>query len=224
MGDPTEALARIDALIAAHEPNAHLLFLRGRASAAAGKWEQALRSYQKTLELEPDYASVNRLVDDVVDRFSAGDDEQRARAQKILLQGLSTAEGNRRLSAIARMGDGASLRRRARAALEENGRFDDLDAWNKASIKLRFATGCDEHSRRIEAIVAADDPRGLEVLRYYDERPRDGCGTFNQEDCYGCIRDELAEAIAALEPKAPKAPKATKDDSDSEDAKAPDAN
>ena len=68
------------------------------------------------------------------------------------------------------------------------------------AVELRAATGCEAHAEQIEAIAEAGNPAGLEVLRIYDRMPRDGCGgVFKNKDCYGCIRDDLAEAIERLE-------------------------
>ncbi len=198
-GDANDAIARLDKLIKKHGPNAHLFFLQARANAVVGDWKKALQFYQKALEREPRYASEDRLVDDVVDRYESGDDNQVALAQKILLDQLPPAVGDRRLSALARMGDGFTVRRRAREALEKSGRLAKLEPWNRASIALRFAHGCSEHRQQIEAIVKAGDARGLQVLRYYDHQPRTGCGAFDRHDCYGCIRKDLAKAISTLQ-------------------------
>jgi serine/threonine-protein kinase len=198
-GDAAKAVEHLDTLIASHGPDAHLVFLKGRASATVGDWEAALEHYHQALELEPRYASEDRLIDDVVARFSSGNDDQVELAKTILLDQVPEAVTDRRLGALAMLGDGGSTRRRAKDALEESRRFDELDDWMRASIGLRFANGCSEHREYIDALVATEDPRALRILRFYDRQPPNGCGTFNRKDCYGCIRKDLAEAISALE-------------------------
>ncbi|QDG50368.1 serine/threonine protein kinase [Persicimonas caeni] len=200
-GDATKAVERLDKLDERHGPSAHLSFLQGRANAIVGDWTAALENYRTALELDGRYASEDRLVDDVVARYTSENDAQVELSEQILLEQLPEAVGTRRLSALARLGDTSAVRRRAKEALETSGRYDALPKWNRASIELRFAHGCDSHREQIDALVEAGDPRGLEVLRYYDRQPRSGCGTFKQSDCYGCIRKDLAEAISALEAK-----------------------
>jgi serine/threonine-protein kinase len=198
-GNASEAIEQLDALTKTHGPKAHLVFLKGRAHAIDGDWKAALEHYLEALELEPRYASEDRLVDDVVDRFSSEHDEQVELAETILLEQLPERAADRRLAALAMLGDSSSARRRAKDALSDSGRLDGLEPWARASIGLRFASGCDAHREYIEAIVGADDERGLTVLRFYDRQPKNGCGTFNTDDCYGCIRNDLAEAITTLE-------------------------
>ncbi|MFW6058097.1 MAG: protein kinase domain-containing protein, partial [Persicimonas sp.] len=194
-GDAGEAVVRLEGLAEQDADNAHLKFLLGRAHAVAGDWTAALEHYEHALDLEPRYASEDRLLDDVVARFSSSDEEQAERARRILLDKLPRQVSDRRLSALARLGDSSKMRRQAREMLEESGRFEELEAWNRASIELRFARGCDAHREQIDALVDTGDPRSLEILRFYDRQPKTGCGSFNSTDCYGCIRKDLAEAI-----------------------------
>lgn len=219
MGDAEETVARLEKLGEQHPENPHLSFLLSRAHAVVGDWREALEYYDETLTREPRYASEDRLVDDVVDRFESGQEEQVEVAEKILLDKLPEEVANRRLSALARLGEGGAVRKRARELLEESGRFEELDAWNRASIELRFARGCEAHREQIEAITEAGDPRGLEVLRFYDRQPRSGCGTFDRNDCYGCIREDLDKAISSLEQTAdPTASAKTDVDTESSDS------
>lgn len=198
MGDADAALAELNALTAEYGDDAHLQFLRARASMMDENSQAALSAYQQALALDPRYASVQRVVDDVLEQFRSGEQDSHELAEDILLHSMPRAETNLYLSEIARMGRGSSLRRRAKSALEKDGRIEELEAWNQASIELRFAQGCTAHRDAIKKIVAAGDSRGLEVLHYYDERPRTGCGRLKREDCFGCIRKDLTEAIEAL--------------------------
>ena len=198
MGDPDGALGRIDALRAEHGDHAHLHFLSARAHMMNEQPESALESYRHAISAEPRYASVRRVLDDLLEQFRAGSPDAQALAEELLIHTIPAPQANQYLSEMARMGEGSSLRSRARSALEKAGRLDKLDAWNQASIELRFAQGCSAHRDAIEKIVSAADPRGLEVLYYYDERPPSGCGRNKREDCYGCIRKDLEDAILAL--------------------------
>lgn len=198
MGDPEGALARIDALRAEHGEHAHLHFLSARAHMMNEQPAIALEHYRQAIDAEPRYASVRRVIDDLLEQFRAGSPDAQAIAEELLIHTIPAPQSNQYLSQMARMGEGSSLRSRARGALEKAGRLDELDAWNQASIELRFAQGCSAHRDAIEKIVQAADPRGLEVLYYYDERPTTGCGRNKREDCYGCIRQDLEDAIFAL--------------------------
>lgn len=203
MGNTEHAIERLRELIDEHEPNPHLYFLHGRANAGAEDWTPALLSYQRALEIEPDYAASERLIDDLLEPFRVAEDEDAALAQKLLIEHVPLEEANRHLSLLARLGENAAVRKRAYEALSEHERLGDLEDWNRASIELRFANGCNDHRRRIQEIVDTQNPRGLEVLRYYQAYRRTGCGQGNRQDCYGCIRKDIDEAILAIEENLP---------------------
>ena len=64
---------------------------------------------------------------------------------------------------------------------------------------LRSASRCTERKEVVVRLKALGDERALPTLRWFDRQPRRGCGFIKLEDCYGCMRTELKEAIEALE-------------------------
>jgi eukaryotic-like serine/threonine-protein kinase len=67
---------------------------------------------------------------------------------------------------------------------------------------LEAAKGCRERTEAIRVIRETGDKRTLPTLRYLSRMPKHGCGFLNLEDCNGCIRDDLDEAIQSIEDRA----------------------
>ncbi|MFW5966978.1 MAG: serine/threonine protein kinase [Persicimonas sp.] len=197
-GETSAAIEHLEEAAEKEGDDPHLAYLSGRAHLEDGEVGEALDAYAEALEGEPRYASEDRLVEDLVAIIVDGNEEASADAVEVLLEGLPEEVANARLSEIAQLGEGKA-RDRAVDALEGSGRIEALEPYERASIELRAASGCEEHRERIEELVEMQDPRALEVLRFYDEQPESGCGSMGREDCYGCIRGDLGDAIEELE-------------------------
>ena len=206
-GEHTEALGKLEELgdsgkKAKKSPHYH--YYLGIAYAAEDKAIDSLDAYTEAIEIEPRYASDKRLIESALDALESKDDEVEERA-KTLLKGplLETTP-----IPLARMAydPGASRgRKRARALLEETGKFETLPEWRKDAIKLRLDKGCQLRGEAVERLGESQDARALGPLREYARKPKRGCGKRDREDCYGCIRDELSEAISKLEARFPDA-------------------
>ncbi|MGM0558664.1 MAG: serine/threonine protein kinase [Myxococcota bacterium] len=199
-GSIEDAVGQLESLRARTGPNPHLAFLLGRAYAQTGQWDQALEQYEYALAEESRYASEERLIADLKTRLASGEEASREAAKKIVLSELPAELANDVLGDLAWSAKSRSTREDIQATLESTGRMESLDPWHTYAMELRAAKGCKEHAKWIEKLANSGDPDALAPLRFYAAKPTRGCGTFNSKDCYGCIRDDLDEAIQKLEP------------------------
>jgi hypothetical protein len=63
---------------------------------------------------------------------------------------------------------------------------------------LDKAASCANKRLVIEQMEADGDPRVLPALRRLSAIRRRGCGFFNGQDCFGCMRETLARTISRL--------------------------
>ena len=203
-GEHTEALAKLGKLGEKPRKSPHYHYYLGIAYSAEDKDVESLDAYAEAITLEPRYAMDKRLIESALDALSSKDDEVEARAKKLLTGPLLETTS----IPLARMAyDPGSNRgrKRARALLEETGKFDTLPPWRQDAIKLRLDVGCKPRGEAVERLGDAETPRALGPLREYARKPKRGCGRRDREDCYGCIRDEISEAIDKLEARFPDA-------------------
>jgi hypothetical protein len=76
-----------------------------------------------------------------------------------------------------------------------------LPVYLKNIATLEAAKGCRERKQAISAIEKAGDKRALPSLRYLSRASKTGCGFLGLEDCFGCIRADVKDAIYAIEDK-----------------------
>ena len=204
-GDVEDAVSQLESLRARTGPNPHLAFLLGRAYADSGKWDKALAKYEFALAEDPRYASEDRLLEDIGAQLASDDASIRERAEGIVLSEIPGPVANDMLADLAWSAKDKAVRDGVRNTLESTGRIDALEDWQTFAMELRGAKGCKEHAKWIEKLAKTSNPAALAPLRFYAAKPKRGCGAFNAKDCYGCIRDDLAEAIETLEPLEKKA-------------------
>jgi serine/threonine-protein kinase len=86
----------------------------------------------------------------------------------------------------------------ARAVLAHEPR-DEVPELAVALAELERATSCNNKKEQLARLVRLGDPRALPALERIDAAPRNGCRRmFRRFDCYGCMRDELTQAIETL--------------------------
>lgn len=195
--DRVEAAGALDALPDSPS-SAHGAYLAGRAHIMRGERERALQAYRRTVEADSSYFADDELLDDLL-QLARRDGDVGERATSL----ISSYMGNRyllgHLGQRAYLADRDSDQQRAFDLLDEHGGLFELPNWMRASIAMRQASDCDAWQRQIDRLVAIGEPRGAEVLQWYDDRPPRGCGFLKSKDCYSCIRDRLPPAIDALE-------------------------
>ncbi len=197
-GEDRRALESLETLERDVYPdNPHLAYLLGRLHVESGHGAKGFNDYIQAVDLEADYIVDERLLADAIAAF--GDDEaMRATAFELLQPHLDRPVVRRRLGRAAWRHEAADIREEMRALLTSEGWMETLPAWLQQSIALRQAQGCEAHRRRIDALVELGDPKGLRVLTFYRDLPKSGCGTLGTSDCFGCVRDDIREAIEAL--------------------------
>ncbi len=180
--------------------SAHLAFLLGQARIDTGSWSSGLEAYRVALSRDSRYLLEPTLLGDVLYARGSSNDDLGEQARAMLDEHLSGTTAAWAVAKIA-WGSGSSRRRKqARDVLEAYGLMGELPNVQRLSVELRHAGACEEHRKYIDRLVAEGDPEGLGVLRALEKVPRRGCGFMNTKDCYGCIRDEISEAIETLEP------------------------
>ena len=63
--------------------------------------------------------------------------------------------------------------------------------------QLEDESGCDGRREIVVALGAIGDPRAIPALERLDHNRR-GCGFFRSQDCYPCLRTQLAHALTVL--------------------------
>jgi len=204
-GNPGRAAEQLEEIEQEHAANPHMQFLLGQTHAAAGDWKAALTHYERAIRNRAEYTSDPALLEDVVFALGGTDEKVSRAARDILQTSIERPEVRKRIARAAWHAESRQIRQRARDLLTSADVLDQLSEWRRHAIELRRAEGdgCEEHRRHIRKLAAAGAPEGLEVLRIYDRKPRSGCGHFGNKDCYGCVRDDIAEAIETLEPESP---------------------
>ena len=71
---------------------------------------------------------------------------------------------------------------------------------------LDKAASCANKRLVIEQMAADGDTRVLPALRRVSALRRRGCGFFNSQDCFACLRETLARTISRLGSAPPPAP------------------
>ena len=179
----------------------HRAYLLGRAYADIEEWERSVEHLKAALTLQPSYIQDETLVEGMVEALATVEGEAVEEAREVLAKRVDRPTVREILGRTAWRNGSTRARRRARSILEENDALEALPEWVYHSIALRHSRGCEAHAEQIDKLVELGDPRGLEVLHVYDGFRRTGCGRFEKEDCFGCIRDDIAEAIEALSDK-----------------------
>jgi serine/threonine-protein kinase len=64
---------------------------------------------------------------------------------------------------------------------------------------FELASECKERKALISQLGDLGDPRALSPLRRISDTPRRGCGLLRLNDCLGCVRRDLDEAIGKLD-------------------------
>ena len=184
----------MDDLIDEHPDDAHLHFLSLKHRIESDHFEpDIVDEARELLAMDERYKNDDHLVDTLVARARAGDDE----ARQFLLDHPSDV-ARLHIGDIAFRHDQSSHRLWAQNWLDDGAHMEELPDWMRHSIELRKAHGCQEHRDQIEALVATGADEALDIIEIYRAKPTRGCGTLRRRDCYDCIRDDLDDATEAL--------------------------
>lgn len=203
-GDNEGALALLENARPENEDNPHFYYYLALTHDNLKHRTEVFHALEKTFELDPRYRDDPRCVSELIDGLQSSSPEDRARAGQLITPRALT----RMTPELARRtyhDSGPKNRRRLMTYMQESGSFDKLLDWQQAKLELKVIQGCKPRRQAIERLGQANDPRALEPLLEYSDKPKKGCGKRKRDDCYGCIRDDLADAIDALSAKFPDA-------------------
>jgi hypothetical protein len=102
--------------------------------------------------------------------------------------------------AFDRMVEGLTRDERVEAASEllAHQPIDQVPAYVRRMAYLQIGKHCAEKRDEVLALRELGDARALPLLMQLAARPREGCGRKHREDCLGCLRNELDEAVHTL--------------------------
>ena len=205
-GDHSEAREMLEKMAPGLENNPHFHYYMGLAQDADKKHDEALASFEKAIELEPRYNQDEKLAEVVIEAFDRKKTREKASA---MLDGELLEAATPQLAKLASDDSSKKTREAAIKLLKTKKRWESLAPWRQHTIEFKNTTGCANRREVIVKLEKDKDPRALDVLREFSDKPKRGCGLLKNKDCYSCIRDELARAIKTLEKAHPdyKSPK-----------------
>ncbi|MCB9752583.1 MAG: serine/threonine protein kinase [Myxococcales bacterium] len=114
-----------------------------------------------------------------------GEAKEQGELPKALKSAFETVSGSR--------SDG----RRKKAAKEilKHEPQDEVPEVARLVAELQMAEACSAKKVIVEKLAALRDPRGVKTLQRYEPRGFTACG---RRDCYGCMRETMAEALRAM--------------------------
>ncbi|MBA2665143.1 MAG: serine/threonine protein kinase [Bradymonadaceae bacterium] len=190
--------AKLQAFEEQRPANAHILYLLGIVHANANLWSEALDHYDRAIGLDKRYVHEPRVLDDVFMRFESRTVADATPAEAFLVKHRNHT-ATLRLEKLAQTGPTHPVRRRAFDTLHKSGEFAKRDAWSRAAMELRAASGCTEHKEKIAQLVSIGDKRSLPALRAVEALPRSGCGFLKRQDCHACFREDIKAAIEKID-------------------------
>lgn len=195
-GDHDEARGMLEKMAPGLENNPHFHYYMGLAQDADKKHGKALESFEKAIGLDARYNQDEKLAEIVIEAFDRKKTREKASA---MLDGELLEAATPKLAKLAT--DDSSKKTRAAAVklLKEKKQWEALGSWRQHTIEFKNTSGCSSRSEVIAKLEKDEDPRALDVLREYADKPKRGCGLLKNKDCYSCIRDDLARAIETLE-------------------------
>lgn len=195
-GDHTEARGMLEKMSSGLENNPHFHYYMGLAQDADKKHGAALESFEKTISLEPRYNQDEKIAEIVIEAFDRKKTRDKASA---MLDGDLLEAATPKLAKLASDDGNKKTREAAIQLLKEKKRWESLAPWRQHTIEFKNTTGCANRREIIVKLEKDEDPRALDVLREYADKPKRGCGLLKNKDCYSCIRSELDRAITTLE-------------------------
>ena len=198
-GDIVKARLSLEQLLSENPRNARVRYLMARVAFADGRHAEALADYSQAVDLDPGFRGDPVLLEHL--GVALGEPKVTDAALELAIQQV----GRPAADLLAKIANGSGeLRRRERAAraLEEMGEGKRVDMVALRIAQLKHAGACEDKKPLVVALGKSDDVRALPALRA--QRQRGGLdGLLGNEPPIGCMKSELADAIARLEEKLP---------------------
>lgn len=179
----------LEELLEQREDDPHLHYLALKTDLAADHSVDVVERADTIIELEDDYARDRWLVGSVADEMPGGDE-----ADEFLADHLNPVV-REVLSQRANTGDSWGMRNAAYAFLDDHDQWEELEEWQRLTAELWQTDGCSDRADQLDRLGEIGDPGALATIEEFQALPKEGCGRRGNEDCIGCIRDDL-EAVA----------------------------
>ena len=198
--DDNTAAARValETLLTARPKDARVRYMLGRVSYAEDRRQDALDDYTQAIALDPGFRGDPVLLGHL-DAMLA--DPKLDDAALALLIDHVGAPGADLLAKVANEGSDLPRRRRAAVALADLDEEKRVDRVSLEMLELRKAATCEEKRDWVVKLGKLGDVRALTALRGLRAR-RVGPISWGGTDT-SCMKDELTDAIAALDKKSP---------------------
>jgi serine/threonine-protein kinase len=198
--DDNASAARLalETLLASRPKDARVRYMLGRVSYAEDRHQDALDQYAQAIALDPGFRGDPVLLGHL-DALLA--DPKLGDAALSLLIDHVGAPGADLLAKVANEGSDLPRRRRAAAALGDLDEDKRVDRVSLEMLELRKAPTCEEKRDWVVKLGKLGDVRALTALRGLRAR-RVGPISWGGTDTT-CMKEELTDAIAALDKKSP---------------------
>ncbi len=90
-------------------------------------------------------------------------------------------------------------RREAAGWLRQHEPKSDVPDWAQAVVDLELGRGCRPKQEALGRIADIGNNDALPALERLAHAPKSGCGFLHLNDCYACLRGDLAQAISKLQ-------------------------
>ena len=195
-GNVASARRALEQALSERPKDGRVRYMLARVAFADDKHQEALSHYREAIALDSGFRGDPVLLSHL-DTF-LGEPRQADGALDLLIEKIGAPAADL-LEKVANDGSDLSRRQRAAAALDEIGEGKRVDQVSLAILELKKAGSCEEKKVVVVKLKGLGDARALPALRGLGGR-RFGPVRFGGADTR-CMKDELAEAIAALDDK-----------------------
>jgi serine/threonine-protein kinase len=196
-GDTASARRVLDSALSERPKDARVRYMLGRVAYAEDRRAEALDDYREAIALDPGFRGDPVLLGHI-DAMLA-DSKEADGALELLIDHIGAPAADL-LAKVANEGSDLPRRRRAATALQDIDQGKRVDRVSMAMLELRKAPTCEERKDWVGKLGDLGDARALPALRGLRAR-RMGPLSWGGTDI-GCMKRELADAIAALDKKA----------------------
>ena len=196
-GNTESARRALEEAMSERPKDARIRYLLGRVAIAEDHRQEALTHYREAISLDAGFRGDPVLLAHLDTMLSEPKTADAALDLAIEQIGAPAAD---LLEKVANEGTDLVRRHRAAAALDDIGQGSRVDRISLAMLELKKASTCEERKVLVEKLRDAGDTRALPTLRGLRGRSYGPIHVGGQDT--SCMREELTQAIKALEKKA----------------------
>ena len=193
-GNIASARRALEQALSERPKDGRVRYMLGRVAYADDRHQESLGHYRDAIALDPGFRGDPVLLSHL-DTF-LGEPRQADGALDLVIEKIGAPAADL-LEKVANDGSDLERRQRAAAALDEIGEGKRVDQVALAILELKKASSCEEKKVVVVKLKGLGDARALPSLRALGGR-RLGPLRFGGADTR-CMKDELSEAIAALD-------------------------